>query len=247
MDYSNPMLAWIRRVGQRAGILRPLVRLYRYLAKRPYEDKFREEIENSIESGNVVWDVGANVGYYTALFLSKAGPKGRVIAFEPSLVSFGRLSKQFSECSNVVLQNVALAEFEGSGRLYISQEGVTDSLTRGKGHGADYHDVWLKPGDAFFEAYPPNIVKIDVEGHELEVLLGMSRALKSDNLRHVFLELHFALLNSRGLANGARQIVDLLEESGFRIYWIDPSHVRASRQPSSREGRFSESAKGSAR
>jgi len=69
------------------------------------------------------------------------------------------------------------------------------------------------------EAAFPNIIEIDIEGHELGVVLGFSAALRDPRLRCVFVEVHFAILQERGMLAAPRQIEQTLIANGFRISW----------------------------
>lgn len=75
----------------------------------------------------------------------------------------------------------------------------------------------------------PTITKIDVEGFEGEVIRGGERVFSSDRSRHIFIEIHFARLDERRLSNTPNLIVKMLKSWGYRVKWIDPSHVPAFR------------------
>ncbi len=80
MDYSSAFAMRVRVFGQKVGVLRPLVRVYRRLLSKPYEERFHQSLLNAIRQGDVVWDIGANVGVYTVLFADRVGPSGTVVA-----------------------------------------------------------------------------------------------------------------------------------------------------------------------
>ena len=73
----------------------------------------------------------------------------------------------------------------------------------------------------------PTIVKIDTEGFEEDVLWGMRNTLK--NVRGLMIEVHFALLTERGHQRAPDRITSLLTDLGFRLDWVDPSHLQALR------------------
>jgi hypothetical protein len=79
------------------------------------------------------------------------------------------------------------------------------------------------------EVDAPNVIKIDVEGHEYEVLLGIPTLLRDRRLRAVLVEIHFALLEDTGRSDQPRLIETTLLEAGFEIDWIDLSHLLATR------------------
>ena len=75
----------------------------------------------------------------------------------------------------------------------------------------------------------PNVIKIDTEGLELDVLEGLSGIITQPSLRVLCIELHFALMDNRGVHNGPARIESLLAAAGFCAKWADASHVVATR------------------
>jgi hypothetical protein len=75
----------------------------------------------------------------------------------------------------------------------------------------------------------PNVIKVDTEGFELDVLLGLKQTLKQPSVRAVCIELHFATLQQRRRPNAPADIEKLLATSGFSVVWPDSSHIVAIR------------------
>ena len=73
----------------------------------------------------------------------------------------------------------------------------------------------------------PSVIKIDVEGFELEVIKGIQQLLVSQELRLIGMEIHFEQLAKQNSPSAPRQIIDILLASGFAIKFLDPSHVIA--------------------
>ena len=73
------------------------------------------------------------------------------------------------------------------------------------------------------------MVKIDVEGYEVEVIEGFGPLLHEPSLRALYVEVHFRLLHERGLDDGPARIEELLGSAGFRTQWLDLSHLAAVR------------------
>jgi hypothetical protein len=91
------------------------------------------------------------------------------------------------------------------------------------------HEVSVQRGDEYLTQCPPNVIKIDVEGFELEVLQGMTQVLSRPELRSVLIEVHFGILSDRGLAGAPAAITALLKKAGLTIDWVDSSHLVGSR------------------
>src|SRR5207245_2930011 len=74
-----------------------------------------------IESGMVVVDIGANVGYYTLLAAEKVGSHGKVLAFEPEPSRYALLEKNVraNDLKNVIPVQKAVSNKTGAARLYL--------------------------------------------------------------------------------------------------------------------------------
>jgi FkbM family methyltransferase len=214
-----------------------LTRRLRYLIPAgPYEDAFGSAVVDAVQKGDCVWDVGANVGFYTAQLSERTGAVGRVIAFEPSQVNRVRLAEAVSRYPNVTILPMALGS---TGSRAALQQGddplgactrIVASIDRGE---LDRIVEIVRADDLVVSGQvpQPNVVKIDTEGFELDVLEGMREvALSHADLRVIGVEIHFGLLEERGLPHAPEAIEDMLQRAGFKISWPDFSHVIASRQ-----------------
>lgn len=235
IDYSNPLFIRLRSIGRSLGILRPAVLLYRRWFGSGYEHNFDSYMMSKIRSNDVVWDVGANIGYFTERFLKAVDPNGKVVAFEPSPTAQASLIQRFKDAlhPNVVIEAIALGDSNGTVTFWHSTD-IEKSSTDGIGfkEGAVSTDVQMMTGDHYLDSHPafvPNCIKIDVEGFESDVLSGMGKALKSPKLRAMFVEMHFEHSARRGLADAPGVVVNILKRNGFSIKWVDPSHIAAER------------------
>jgi FkbM family methyltransferase len=126
----------------------------------------------------VFWDIGANVGLYSVLF-GKKYPDGKVISFEPNFALHSLLENNFAlnGISNYLIEGIALSSKSGVGEMYAK-----DSRP-GAGRIKEHLDT-SNPGynfeiviaDEYLQSHPklvPGLIKIDVEGHEPEVIRGM--------------------------------------------------------------------------
>lgn len=141
--------------------------------------------DSSGRGGVVAVDIGANVGTWTEGLL-KARPQAKVFAFEPSGEAFEELSKKFSTTPNVRLVRAAVGNTNGSATLWADTPGSgLASLTKRKldhmsidfGHSENVDLVTLDEWCGFNKV-EPTLIKIDVEGHELDVLKGGLNTLK---------------------------------------------------------------------
>ena len=218
-------------------VLRTL-RLNKLVAKlvypNGYETKFDHAVLARITKGDTVWDVGANIGYYTEKFVVATGPDGFVQGFEPIPDTFGILSKSMTSFENVSLFCYALGKSNGS--LLMSNSDKAGSPTN-KIIGDDSElntsgttVIQVRRGDELVksqEVMNPNVIKIDVEGHEGDVIAGIAGLLDNTELHTIAMEIHFALLDERNERNTPSVIVNMLVKHSFDINWTDPSHLIA--------------------
>lgn len=145
-----------------------------------------------ISPGDVVFDVGANRGYFTQLYSLLVGRHGRVYAFEPVPTTFRVLRERMAErqvISNVVLVDVALADTSGTAVMHLpGKDDGQASLRPHRGVGswktadppATYHCRQLLLDDFIGDRGITRLdfLKCDVEGAELLVLRGATDTLK---------------------------------------------------------------------
>lgn len=175
-----------------------------------------------IQSGNTVLDVGCHKGAYLYWMRKKAGEKGSIIGFEPQpkLFAYLQMMKRIFKQTNVQLINKALSHQAGRVSFFIPH---TKSGTS-PGAGIDKTDqdtteidIETLCLDDFVtqNQLTPHFIKIDVEGHELQVLKGALETLK----KH-----HPVLLieaENRHLKNAS--VLDLftfLEQLNYQAYFF---------------------------
>lgn len=226
---TNPMIIRARDLARSLGVAPFLSRVW---GRGRYEARFGSEILNSIRERDVVWDVGGNTGYYTEQFAERTGPRGRVVAFEPSPTNAQKIRALNALHSNVVVMENALGKSREEVRFLLGEDPMGTTSRIGSGstdEGAI--TVSMLTGDSVVEtdrSLDPHLVKIDVEGHEFDVLKGMTRILSTSRLRAIFVEVHFGLLRERRESPAA--IVNLLNSSGYEVKWLDASHLVGERK-----------------
>jgi FkbM family methyltransferase len=175
-----------------------------------YEVVRIREFLRALKQGDVVYDVGANVGIYSLYASFGVGTSGWVYAFEPLERNLRYLRQHFAlnDLQNCTILESAVCNTEGTiafsaadwqpsmARLSPSGEIMVPSTTLDT---CIYGDKRLRP---------PNVLKIDVEGAEFEVLLGAARAVTEFHPT-IFLEIHGADLH--------RNCRDFLLAKGYSV------------------------------
>jgi FkbM family methyltransferase len=228
----NKAIIKARSIARRLRINRLL---YLLVPKVNPEEKFQEAIFAELRPGDLVWDVGANIGLYTKPFAERTGHTGRVVAFEPVPATYAELCRQTSQFPWVKNEQIALSDFDGAARLLVSDSDTMGSLEgfAGEANATNSIEVKVMCGDSYRASSrtTPNLLKIDVEGFEEEVLAGMTGLLEAPELRAIFLEVHFGILESRGRAEAPLRIEKLVQSKGMTSRWVDSSHLVAKRDP----------------
>jgi FkbM family methyltransferase len=178
---------------------------------------FRNIIE-LVRRGDVVWDIGANIGLFAFAAAARAGRNGQVIAFEPDawLVQILRrsASAQPDASSPVRIVPAAVASDIGLRQFAIASRSRASNALTGYGHsqmGATCEEqtvVALSLDWLTDKLPPPNVVKCDVEGAEVEVFSGQSKML--GNIRPVI------ICEVSGETSDC--MTDILVEQRYRLY-----------------------------
>jgi len=192
--------------------------IYRLGAHEPAITRYLLE-HVRLGDGEVAFDVGANLGWYSVLLSRLSGPGAQIFAFEPDPESYRLLTRNLAAngAGNVAAFNVALGETPGVAELhrYKSSNNGRHTLLSGNTSGGivrvpvdTLRDFWDRHalGDR-----PIRLLKVDVEGFEYFVLRGAGELLR--RCRCLLLEYSPDSLPVAGLK--AQQILDLLAASGL--------------------------------
>ena len=135
----------------------------------------------------VLFDVGANQGEYLARALGNLGPDVRAYSFEPQSASFQNLQGRFAGDDRVHLQKIALGKETGTAELFFEADLARTASLYPSGLKRASHSelVNVSTVDAVCKEkkiHHIDLLKIDTEGHDMDVLLGASSALDCDRI-----------------------------------------------------------------
>jgi FkbM family methyltransferase len=178
-----------------------------------YERALQDLIAHELNPGDVFYDVGANVGFFSLLASVLVGPAGRVVAFEPlpRNIELLRANLDLNACTNVSIVAAAVAEAAGSTRFTVGGSPSMGSMDASQGIEVCVVglDELLDSGDQPV----PAAIKMDIEGAESRALSGARKTLEAHHPT-IFLSTH-----------GYRQheqCLDLLRGLGYRVrVWRD--------------------------
>ena len=206
----------------------PLILDYVILAKPDWERCEREfiinmELYDNANKNLVILDVGAHIGFYTAM-LAKQHPQSKIVAIEASPNNFAYLKKNCTELnnfSNVTLLNRAISDrndeelelYEKHSLSTLFKEFIIDSLSCSDDRGL----VKVKVGTTTIDKLVKNmnvqeisLLKIDIEGAEALALSGAICVLKEKKVKNIVIEYHSV--------ENYNFIVNLLEALGYSYY-----------------------------
>jgi FkbM family methyltransferase len=151
--------------------------------------------KEAVRPGATVLDVGANLGAYTVLFARWVGSRGRVIAFEPAPASRAGLARQLElneAAGQVIVRPEAVSAATGTGLFHADGMQGSNRLLPRRAGGAGI-GVATTSLDEFCarEGLDPDVIKIDVEGAELDALRGARHTIaRRGAALALFIELH---------------------------------------------------------
>jgi FkbM family methyltransferase len=190
---------------------------HRYLSWNPVE---YAAFRTAVHAGDVALDIGANVGAYALLFGQWVGSTGRVYAFEPSPAAFSGLVRHIAlnQQQHVVRPIAsAVSHLDGEADLAMSdtagESRLIDAATN-----VPTLKVPTVTIDGFCEreGLAPHLIKIDVEGAELDVLRGARNTIRRcGHELALFVELHPSIWAVSGVSR--RDVEAELDVQGLRV------------------------------
>ena len=187
-----------------------------------------QTVKDNVFSGNIVVDLGANIGYFTCLLAKIVGEGGKVFAFEPDPRNLKLLRRNIQEndYKNVIIADKAVSDVNGSCTLYSSQKkfGANRIFESKKKQTHDFIPIKSETIclDDYFEKQnllkKIDFIKIDVEGSEFRAFNGMKKILGLNNNLKIFTEIAPSLLEDAG--SSGKQVLDFLQEHKFINFFI---------------------------
>jgi FkbM family methyltransferase len=148
-----------------------------------------------VNANDRMLDIGANVGFYSGLM---GKTKGKVYSYEPNPYAYKRLEKMTSKYKNVTTFNKAVSCNNTEMKLFLHENHEDNPIKWSTGSSLDQHKAnvsndYVKVDvvdirDLLEDTY--KIIKIDVEGHEIEILNRIFELKLTNRFEHMFVEMH---------------------------------------------------------
>jgi FkbM family methyltransferase len=186
-------------------------------------------LQRVIQPGMTFIDAGANMGLYSIFAARRVGPRGKVLALEPSGREFEILQKnvKLNSLTNVIVIRKALADRASDLDLSVAPLGKSGHNTLGafgydtpldhreRVHAERLDDVVYSEGLGRVD-----VIKMDIEGAEMAALRGAVETLRQ--FKPVLLiELSDRSLQHQG--SGSGEVLAWLEQQGYRTFCFDPA------------------------
>jgi len=187
----------------------------------PQEQQF---LADNLKPGSVVYDVGANIGFHALLCSRLVGNAGSVYAFEPfkDCAEACRRNASLNDFKNITVHQYALSDDDGESRMDMAAESTAQfKLADRKSAQTDGPVVAIRRLDSVFTEAGlslPNLIIIDVEGHELAVMAGAISVI-SQSLPTILCEVHWL---GQGFINF---VTEHLEPLGYSMANLDGGDV----------------------
>lgn len=193
---------------------------FRLLTDGQYEPEMLRAIEAMLGPGGVFVDVGANEGYFSTVAAGIVGLSGRVVAIEPQGRLQEILARNFAQnqLPNVTIAPVAISDHGGRAELHIAPDTNTgmSGLAPPTRYRVPTEMVQTAPLAELLGVLgigSVDLLKVDVEGHEYEVIMGSPGFFREHRVRAIALELHPKELAARGLDEV--RILRFLNDCGY--------------------------------
>jgi FkbM family methyltransferase len=166
------------------------------------------------KSKNRLLDVGALHGVFSLAFAAMNSAR-KVVAVEPSPIAFSKLLYNVRKndlAANIVMQESALSDTSGNLQMYYEWEHAVAAPLAEPGRMFSVEKIL---GDVLCEklAFKPDVIKIDVEGHELKVIKGLAQTIKSAKPL-LFLEVHPERITREN--DNISDLSAFFEDAGYR-------------------------------
>lgn len=182
-----------------------------------HEQQVHEALRRTLRPGDVFMDIGSSIGYFTLVGAGIVGPGGRVIALDAlrECAEATRFNARLNGLTQVETLHAAVAAHSGETDVVVTEEWLWSQLASVGGHSLEMRRDRVEAisiDDVVERLRLPtvDVVKIDVEGSELEVIAGMQRVL-AEHKPFVICEMH----------DRNAEFCAAIEDCGYRVTNLD--------------------------
>jgi FkbM family methyltransferase len=195
-----------------------------------YEPETVRIVESLLRPGMTFFDVGAHVGQYTLLGANVVGQTGQVQAFEADPDTFALLMRNVTanRLGNVITNHCAISAHEGTVELFLgSPENIgTNSLRKPGNFSGRSATVSSTKLSTYIngEDTKPNLIKLDIEGAELDALKTIAEYLNRSDAPTLIIE--FCEKTQQRFGHSCAELAAFLKHCGYSLYTITEDGMR---------------------
>lgn len=196
-----------------------------------FKEKQRDRLYSFVRTGDVILDVGTNIGETLLHFAKLVGSGGFVYGFEPDQVNFENVQRNIglNTFSNLRVFNVGVSDQKATPRLYRVNPhnlGMNRILADDEAHG--FEDFTTIETDTLDNIVAENgigrvaLIKIDIEGYEMHALRG-ARRLIAVHKPTLFIEVGYSRLLAHGTS--PNELVSFLHGFGYQVFHAETDEI----------------------
>ncbi len=190
------------------------------------QDTLRYKLYSQIKSGDVVFDVGTNIGETLLNFAKIVGNEGKVYGFEPDEKTYGKAKKNIAlnDFQNIMLFKLGISDKKESVKLYEVDNhnfGMNRILTAESGKDLNFSVIETISIDDFVaenKIERLDFIKVDIEGYEMHAISGARKTLETHK-PILFVELGYDRLIKNGTT--PNEVVKILEDANYKARIAD--------------------------
>lgn len=196
-----------------------------------YEIEVVHAIKKYLKPGGIFFDIGANMGYLSAVALAQVGRSGQVHSFEP-VPRYCELIREIARLNpdyRLIVNQFALGDQSGQTAIFTHQDNVGGSSLLAdyipEQSRSDSLTIQIKKLDEYCrenDVEHIDLIKIDTEGYELPVLEGAVEFLKSHDRPPIIMEITPSALES--IDKNIQDVMKLLADLGYEVYCAVGTH-----------------------
>lgn len=193
---------------------------------REYERVESEFLTRQIIDGDVVFDVGGNIGYY-ALMLADSNKSCKVHTFEPVPINYDVLclNLHLNGISNVITNQFALGSFDGESQFSHSVDGAFSSIISvGRRDELKSIKIKVRKLDSYIEENKlekVDIVKVDIEGAEELFINGANLLLQDEKRKPRVILMELLDINFEKYGTSVRNVIEKMTDYGYSAKYLD--------------------------